>query len=169
MEKKTGLMGTIEVTVKGAFTTHHYLQAEWGDLGELTFPAFSRGATYEALDGRKVTMQKRGWLGSAHEMIDGGVVRGTANQPKLLRQDIAVQFDGQGYSLEPEGILKQGWFLLDAGRNIIMEIQPRGVFKQGAYLNLRSAIEVDLVAFAYYLIHMRKQEEAAAVAATSAS
>lgn len=169
MDKKTGMIGTIEVTVKGAFTTHHYLQAEWGDLGELTFPAFSRGATYEALDGRKVAMQKRGWLGSAHEMVDGGVVRGAANQPKLLHRDIAIQFDGQDYSLEPEGILKQGWLLLDAGRNTIMEIQPRGVFKQGAYLILHSAIEVDLAAFAYYLVHMRKQEESAAVAATSAS
>jgi hypothetical protein len=50
-----------------------------------------------------------------------------------------------------------------------MEIQPRGVFKQGAYLSVRAAIELDLVAFAYYLVHSRKQEDAAVVAATSAS
>jgi hypothetical protein len=50
-----------------------------------------------------------------------------------------------------------------------MEIQPRGVFKQGAYLSLRGAIELDLVAFAYFLVQMRKQEDAAVVAATSAS
>jgi hypothetical protein len=166
---KTGVRGTIEVDVTGFFTTHHYLQAEWGDLGELTFPAFSQAATYEALDGRKVTMQKSHWLGTAYEMIDGGVVRGRADRPGLLRTDIAVEFDGQDYSLEPEGLLKQGWFLLDAERHILMEIQPRGIVKQGAYLSLRGAIELDLVAFAYFLVQMRKQEDAAVVAATSAS
>lgn len=169
MESKTGFVNTIEVNVTGFFTTHHYLQAEWGDMGELTFQAFGQGATYHALDGRRVIMRKRHWLGSAHEMIDGDLVRGEGDRPGLLRRDIAVQFDGQEYSLEPEGLLKQGWFLLDADRNVLMEIQPRGVFKQGAYLDLRSSIELDLVAFAYYLVHMRKQEDAAAVAATSAS
>ena len=169
MNSKNGMIGTIEVDVTGFFTTHHYLQAEWGDLGELTFRAFNQAATYEALDGRKVIMQKSHWLGSAYEMVDGDVVRGRADRPGLLRTDIAVQFDGQDFVLEPEGLLKQGWFLLDAERHILVEIQPRGVFKQGADLSIRAAIELDLVAFAYYLVHMRKQEDAAVVAATSAS
>ena len=99
-------------------------------------------------------------------MVDGGVVRGRADRPGLLRTDIAVQFDGQDHILEPEGLLKQGWFLLDSERHILMEIQPRGVFTQGAYLNVRAAIELDLIAFAYYLVHMRKQEDAAVVAAS---
>ena len=169
MSTRNGMVGTIRVDVTGFFTTHHYLQAEWGELGELTFRAFNQGATYEALDGRKVTMQKSHWLGTAHEMVDGGVVRGRGDRPGLLRTDIALQFDGRDYILEPEGLLKQGWFLLDAGRHILMEIQPRSVFRGGAYLSLRAPIELDLVAFAYYLVHMRKQETAAAVAATSAS
>jgi hypothetical protein len=169
VNSKSEMIGTIEVDVTGFFTTHHYLQAEWGEIGELTFRAFNQGATYEALDGRKVIMQKSHWLGTAHEMVDGGVVRGRADRPGLLRTDIAVQFDGQDYILEPEGMLKQGWFLLDAERHILVEIQSRGVFKQGAYLSLRAAVELDLVAFAYYLVHMRKQEDAAVVAATSAS
>ncbi len=169
MSTKTGMLGTVEVEVTGFFTTHHSLQAQWGDLGEMTFPAFSQSATYEALDGRKVVMQKRHWLGTAYEMVDGDFVRGEADRPGLFRRDIAVRFDGQDYSLEPEGILKQGWFLLDAGRNILLEIQPRGVFKQGAHLVLHSSIELDLVAFAYYLVHMRKQEDAAAASAASAS
>ena len=169
MKTKSGMVGTIEVEVTGLFTTHHYLQAEWGDLGELTFRAFNQGASSEALDVRKVTMQKSHWLGTEHEMVDGGVVRGRGDRPGLLRTDIAVQFDGQDYILEPEGLLKQGWFLLDAERHILMEIQPRGVFTQGAYLSLHAAVELDLVAFAYYMVHMRKQEDAAVVAATSAS
>jgi hypothetical protein len=166
VNSKSEMIGTIEVDVTGFFTTHHYLQAEWGEIGELTFRAFNQGATYEALDGRKVIMQKSHWLGTAHEMVDGGVVRGRADRPGLLRTDIAVQFDGQDYILEPEGLLKQGWFLLDSERHFLMEIQPRGVFTQGAYLSVRAAIELDLIAFAYYLVHMRKQEDAAVVAAS---
>lgn len=167
MRTGTEIVGTIEVNVTGFFTTHHYLQAEWGDLGEMTFPAFSQSASYDALDGRKVTMQKRHWLGTAYEMVEGDIVRGEADRPGLFRRDISVRFDGRDYSLEPEGLLKLGWFLLDAGRNVVLEIQPRGVFKEGAYLILHSSIELDLVAFAYYLVKMRKQEEAAAAATAS--
>ncbi len=166
MKDKTDTLGTIEVEVTGFFTTHHRLQAGWGELAELTFPAFSQCATYQTLDGRQVTMQKRHWLGTAYEIVDGGVVRGSADRPGLFRRDMAVQFDGRDYWLEPEGLLKQGWFLLDAERHVLLEIQPRGVFRQGACINVHSSIELDLVAFAYYLVNMRQQEDAA-VAATS--
>ena len=53
-----------------------------------------------------------------------GVVRGRGDRPGLLRTDIALQFDGQDYILEPEGLLKQGWFLLDAERRLIAGAQP---------------------------------------------
>ena len=164
---KTDILGSIEVDVAGFFTTHHHLEAGWGELAELTFPAFSQSATYQTVDGRRVTMQKTHWLGTAYEIVDGGVVRGSADRPGLFRRDIAVQFDGRDYWLEPEGFLKQGWFLLDAERQVLLEIQPRGVFRQGAYIIVHSSLEVDLMAFAYYLVQMRQQEDAAAVAATS--
>jgi hypothetical protein len=51
----------------------------------------------------------------------------------------------------------------------LLEIQPRGVLKQGAYLTILAEVDADLVAFAYYLVHMRKQEQAASVAAVSAA
>jgi hypothetical protein len=47
----------------------------------------------------------------------------------------------------------------------MLEIQPRGAFKQGAYLTITGAVDADLVAFVYYLVHMRQQEDAAASAA----
>jgi hypothetical protein len=84
-----------------------------------------------------------------------------------LRRDIAIQFDGKEYSLEPEGLLSWGWFLFDAEGNRLLEIQPRGVLKQSAYLAITGAIDPDLIAFAYYLVHMRRQEDAAATAAAT--
>jgi len=158
----------IEVEVSGFFTTHHTFKTETGILAQCTFPAFSQHGVYRSADGRERLMQKTHWLGSAHEFVDGDRVRGSADRPGLFRQDFAIQFDGQAYSLEPEGAFKQGWFLLDAGGNTLLEFQPRGVFKQGAFITLWQPVSTDLLAFAYYLVHTRKQEQAAAVSATSA-
>ncbi len=164
--KNTWVLDQIKVDVSGFFTTHHYFETEVGMFGEFTFPAFSQHGTFRTADGRELLMQKKSWLGSAHECIEGERVRGVADRRGWLSRDMIVQFDGQKYTLVPEGLLKQGWFLLDAGGNTLIEIQPRGFFRQGAYLTVRGAIGADLVAFAYYLVHMRQQEDAAAAAAS---
>lgn len=169
MKQKNWILDEIEVDVSGLFTTHHHLQAGTGIIGKFKFPAFSQGAVYHTADGRELLMQKTHWLGTAHELVDGQTVRGTADRPGLLRSDLLVKLDGQEYTLEPQGIFKQGWYLLDKENNVLMEIQPRGVFRQGAYLTPTGVVEADLVAFAYYLVHMRQQEDAAAVSATTAS
>jgi hypothetical protein len=41
------------------------------------------------------------------------------------------------------------------------------VFKQGAILTITGNVDADLVAFAYYLVHVRQQEEAAGAAAAA--
>jgi len=167
MSRETWLLAEIEVEVTGFFTTHHYFQTEAGTLGELIFLAFSQQGTFQTTDGRKLLMQKTHWLGSAHEVVEGEDVRGTADRRGLLSRDIALQFDGQDYTLQPEGLLRQGWFLVDAAGDTLIEIQPRGILKQGAHLTILEAVDADLVAFAYYLYCVRTQEDAAAVAATS--
>jgi hypothetical protein len=93
-------------------------------------------------------------------------VRGRGDRPGLFRRDLAIWFDGEEYALEPEGLLSRGWYLVDASGSRLLEIQPRGIFTQGAYLTITGAIDADLVAFAYYLVHMRQQEDAAAAAAS---
>jgi hypothetical protein len=157
----------IEVEVSGFFTTHHYFETAAGTFGEFTFPAFSQQGIFQTADGRALVMQKTSWLGSAHEVLDDGVVRGTADRRGLLSRDIIVQFDGLEYTLEHEGLFSQGWFLFDAEGNKLLETQPRGIFKQGAHLIIRGVVGVDLIAFVYYLIHMRQQEDAAVAAAAS--
>lgn len=157
----------IMVDVTGFFTTHHYFQTETETVGELTFPAFSQQGTFRTADGRNLLMQKTSWLGSTHQVIEGEQVRGTAGRSGILSRDIVLQFDGQDYTLQPEGFLKRGWFLVDAAGDTLVEIQPRGILRQGADLILLEAVDADLVAFAYYLYYIRTQEDAAAVAATS--
>jgi hypothetical protein len=169
MKQKTWLLDEIEVDVSGFFTTHHHLRTGAGNVGEFTFPAFSQSAVYRTADGRELLMQKTHWLGGGHELVEGQAVRGTADRPGLFRRDLLVKLDGQEYTLEPQGFFKQGWYLKDREGNILLEIQPRGFFRQGAYLTPTGVVEADLVAFAYYLVHMRQQEDAAAVSATTAS
>ncbi len=167
MTKQIWTLDEIEVDVSGFFTTHHVLRTGAGILGEFTFPAFSQSATYKTSNGRKLLMQKTHWLGFAHELIEGEMVRGSGDRPSLFRRDIALHLDGQQYSLEPEGAFSQGWRLFDASGQQLLEIQPRGILRQGAYLTILGAVDADLVAFAYYLVQMRQQEDAAAVAAAS--
>ena len=164
-----GLSGLeqIEVDVQGFFTTHHRFKTEAGMWAKLTFPAFADEAKLSTNDGRMLRMRKTHWLGSAHELLDGGIVRGMADRRGLFHRELVLQFDGQEYMLVPEGLLSQGWYLTDTQDNTLLAILPRGILRQGAYLTVTGAIPVELVAFAYYLVFRRQQEDAAAVAATS--
>ena len=169
MKKEVWTLDEIDVEVSGLFTTHHHFQTRSGTLGNLKFPAFSQCAIYHTADGRELLMQKTHWLGTAHELVEGELVRGRGDRPGLFRRDIAIWFDGEEYSLEPEGFLSQDWYLVDASGSRLLEIQPHGVFRQGTCLTITGAIDADLVAFAYYLVHMRQQEDAAGAVAASAS
>ena len=159
----------IEVSVTGFFTTHHDFGTPAGRWGRLTLPAFRDEGTLRRENGRELVMRKVHWLGSAHEMLDGDFVRGTADRSEFLSQDLNIEFDGQQFRLAPEGILNDGWYLADAAGTELLQIRPRGILREGAYLTITGPVDEDLVAFAYYLVHTRWQEEAAAVAATTAA
>lgn len=167
MNKESWSLDEVEVDVSGFFTTHHLLRTAVGNLGKLTFPAFSQQATYRTSGGRELLMRKTHWLSTTHELVEGEVVRGNGARPGLFRRDIILKIDGQQYSLAPRGVLGQGWRLFDAAGQQLLEIQPRGIFRQGAYLTITGAVDADLVAFAYYLVQMRQQEEAAGAAAAA--
>jgi hypothetical protein len=167
MNEKRLTVGEIEVAVRGLFTTHHTFHSEAGILAEVKFPAFSQSGEYRASGGRKLLMQKTGWLSTSHELIEGNRVRGTADQPGILRQDFSIRFNGQPYRLDPKGILNRGWVLSDGQGRALLDVEPRGAFKQGAFLTILRAVDADLVAFAYYLVHTRWQEAAAAGAVTA--
>lgn len=159
----------IVVSVSGFLTTHHSFDTATGHWGKLGFPAFSDQGTFYREDGRDLVMRKVHWLGSAREMLVGDSVYSTADRTGLLSQDLKIDFDRNLYRLLPEGILKDGWYLTDAAGMALLEIRQRGILREGAYLTINGPLNRDLVAFAYYLVHTRRQEEAAAVTATTAA
>jgi hypothetical protein len=163
----TWMFGQIEVDHTGLFTTHHVFGGPSGKLGELTMPAFSNSGVYRTPAGQELHMHKTHWLGSAHELLDGERVRGRADRQGFFSRDLDIWFDGQAFTLERHGFFSRDWFLVDVGGRTLLEIRPRGVFRQGAYLSLAGPVEAALVAFAYYLAYQRQQEETAAGAAAA--
>lgn len=168
MTQETWMIDEIQVRVSGFFTTHHHLHTEMGALGKFKFPAFAQNATYRTPDGREMLMQKTHWLGSGHQLVEGGTVRGTADRSSLFDRGLVLQLDGRQYRLEPTGILSRDWRLVDQGGEKLLEIQLLGLLSRDARLVVTGIIvEPDLIAFAYYLYYMRSQEEAAAGAAAA--
>jgi len=151
----------------GFFTTHHEFHTETGLIARLTMPAFRDEGILQTAAGRTLHMYKPHWLSTNRELMEGKMVRGRGVQPGLLSRDIAVTFDGQEFMLERPKLLSRDWQLVDQGGSILMTIQPRGIFRQGAHLEVPRPIELSLVVFCYYLVRAREQEEAAGAAAAS--
>jgi hypothetical protein len=167
MSNPTWVSSQIEVEVSGFFTTHHYFQTEAGPQGELIMPAFEQRGTFRGSDGRELSVRKTSWLGSSHQLLDGELVRGTADRRGLFSRDILIHVNGQDYVLEPKGIFSWGWLLVDAEGTTVVEIEPRGVLRQGAFLTPYTHLALELVVFVYYLVYTRQQEEAAGAAAAT--
>jgi hypothetical protein len=157
----------VEIEITGLFTTHHHFRTASGLWGELTIPAFSEGAIFRRGDGHELVMRKVHWLGTAYELLEGEKLRALADRSRLLSRDFAIDFNGQQYRLEAEGWLGQDWTLCDGWGNCLLEIRPRGILRQRVHLTVNAALAGDLAAFAYYLVHVRRQEEAAGAAAAT--
>jgi hypothetical protein len=163
------LLIEIEVTVSGFFTTHHSFRSDGGHWGKLTFSAFSDEGTFRREDGRELVMRKVRWIGTAHEMLLGGILRGSADRPGLLSRDEVIGFGGQQYRLQPEGILEDSWYLTDGSGTRLLGLRSRGILRQGATLRIVGPLDPDLTVFAYYLVHSRSQEASALAATIAAS
>jgi hypothetical protein len=158
----------IVVDVAGFFTTQHTFRSASRTLAVLTVPAGMAEGSYEGRSGQHVVVRRTGCLSRGYELCDGDIVRGAAEPRGLFKMGYAVQFDGQGLELVPEGVFRQGWLLLDAGGRVLLRLEPLGVFKRGTRLMAPQPIEFPLAVLAYYLYQVQ-QQETAAVATTAAA
>jgi hypothetical protein len=169
MAREVWPTGEIEVGVSGAFTTRHHLRTETGTLGELTLPAFRTGGVFRAGDGRELTVHRTSWWRGWHELREDETLLGTARPRGFWRRQMVVHLGVQEYVLQPAGFWTRSYSLVDAVGRTLLEIRPRGVFRRGAYLAVMAPVDVDLLIFAYYLVHTRWQEDAAAAGAASSA
>ena len=167
MNQESWVADEIEITVSGFFTTHHVLQTSAGNLGELIPPALSKSGVFRFADGRELTVARTSWWRSQHELRENGIVLGTARPQSFWRRAMEIRFQGAMYELVPASFWNRRWLLLDEMGTTLIEVQPRGAFRRGAYLAIVEPVSVDLLIFAYYLVNARWQEQAAAAAAAS--
>jgi hypothetical protein len=159
----------IEATVSGLFTTRHRLRAATGSLGEFTLPALRSDGIFRTREGRELEVRRTSWWRGEYELREGEAVLGTARARGAFRREIVVEFDGREYTLRAAGFWARRWQLLDEGGTCVLEIEPQGVFRRGAYLTIHGPVNADLLVFAYYLVHMRWQEQSAAAGAAAAA
>jgi hypothetical protein len=157
----------IQVTVSGVFNTRHTLEVEAGSLGELTYFPFRSSGVFQAADGRELAMRKTNWWRRWYELREGETVLGNARPRGFFRREIMVQFKDQKYMLKPASFWNRCWYLTNNEGAMLLEVCPRGFFRRGAYLTILDTVDVALLVFTYYLVHMRWQEQSAAVAAAS--
>lgn len=169
MKQEPTWVPEIRISITGLLTTHHCFYTPEGRWGELILPALSNQGCFRCDDGSEFLVRKVHWLGTAHEMLVGRSVLGTADRPGVLSQDIVIDFRGRQYRLQPEGVLKNGWHLSDAGGNRLLEARLCGILQEEAVLTTVLPLDRELIVFVYCLIWMRRQEEAAATAATIAA
>jgi hypothetical protein len=167
MAQEAWLADEIEVIVSGAFTTHHRLETTAGLLGTFTLPAFSSTGLFHFANGRELTLRRVSWWRGQHELHEGETLLGSSYPQGFFRREIVVLFGEREYRLTPVSFWNRTWHLTDEVGTVLLEIQPRGVFRRGAYLTIFGAVDAALLVFAYYLIHNRWQEEAAAGAAAA--
>ena len=158
----------IEVAVSGFFTTHHRLQTAAGALGEFTFPAFRMHARFRAADGRELLARHVSLWRDRHELWDGNTRLATARPPHFWSRAFIIQFGGREYTLRPVGFWEHCWRLADEAGMMLLEMRPRGAFRRGAFLTVHGEIDADLLAFAYYLVHTRWEEQHATAGAAGA-
>jgi hypothetical protein len=166
MAQAEWLANEIEVAVSGFFTTHHRLETAAGSLGEFTFSAFRMHAVFCAADGREMVARQVAWWRSQHELLEGDAVLATARPPSFWSRALSVGFGGQEYALKSD-FWGRRWRLTDEAGTALLEIRPRGVFRRGAYLTVQDAVDADLLAFTYYLVHVRWEERHTAGAAAA--
>ncbi len=169
MAEKTLTTDQVQVTVSGFFTTHHFLETVMEELGELTLPASGKRGVFRSDDGSEFTVERTSWWRGWHELRENEIVLGTARPQSFWRRTLDVGYRGATYELISAGFWSRGWLLVDKVGTVLLDIQPRGVFRRGAYITILEPVNVDLLVFAYYLVNARWQEHAAATGAAAGS
>lgn len=91
----------------------------------------------------------------------------TAHAPRFWSRAFVIQFDGREYTLKPADFWEGRWRLTDEAGMVLLEMRSRGAFRRRVYLTVHGEIDADLLAFAYYLVHTRHEEQHAATAAAA--
>ncbi|MBN1485135.1 MAG: hypothetical protein JXA37_10460 [Chloroflexia bacterium] len=169
MEETTYLLDEIEISIDGFRRPRHFLQTEQGLLGELSVSFTSRQASYAGADGRRLEMSQPSFWRSEFELRRDEELLARAAQRRFFGREMAIEYQGQPYILQPAGFWTRAWQLLDNQETVLLQVEPRGILQRGAHLTVQGELPLDLLIFVYFLVHNRWQNEAAVVGAAAAA
>ncbi len=165
MSPETVAVDQIEVIPSGFLSVQYEFQSPAGVLGVLSVPAFRQDNTFRDADGLEWQMRRRGWWRVRYEMgAEEGLVA-IARPRGFWQTALEVAFRNRAYLLEPISKWSDKWRLSEAAGVPLLEIRRRGALRQGLIVEVLGPVEVELIAFAVYLVLTRWQEHAAAAAA----
>lgn len=169
MAEEEWVTDQIEVTVSGFLTTRHSMQVGTDVLAGFTLHAFRRTGELLLANGRELTVKQTSIWKGTHEMREGGVLLGHAQTRGVFKREVDIEFGDQQYVLIPGSLWKRNWVLVDAQGIELLDLRPRGAFRRGALLTVLAEVEIDLLAFAYYLVHKRWEAESAAASGAASA
>jgi hypothetical protein len=164
MSPETIAVDRIEVIPSGFFTVQYAFQSPAGVLGVLTVPAFREGTIFRDADGLEWKMRRRGFWRVRYEMEPEGGPGAVARPRGFWQSALEIAFRDRLCLLEPIGKWSDKWRLSAEGVPLL-ELRRRGALRQGLIVEVLGPVEVELIAFACYLVLTRWREHAAAAAA----
>ncbi len=154
----------IEVIPSGFLSVQYAFQSPAGVLGVLDVPAFRQDNTFRDADGLEWRMRRRGIWRVRYEMTSGAEAVAVARPRGFWQSALEVAFRDRAYLLEPVSRWSDKWRLSAEGVPLL-ELRRRGAIRQGLIVEVLGPVEVELIAFAVYLILTRWREHAAAATA----
>lgn len=127
----------------------------WRSQGELT------------IQGRSLKLKKRGALRDTFELLDGDTALIEVAQPSAWRSRLRFRYEQRDFE-----IVDKAWYsstlLLKAGESVVGSISSRGLFAEGAKVDLPDSLPLALRVFVGWIAMIHWDDSATAGAAASA-
>jgi hypothetical protein len=159
MENSQYRADVIEVIETGAIKTVHNFNTPAELLGQLHMTGSKSQGQFQGADGTNLEFRKVSFWKSNYELRQGEEIISSAVPQGKLRRAFWIEFNGTQYRLFPGGKGLRSWMLNDASDQVISMIKPRGAFKRGALIAVKSEISLPLLVFIYCLVKKRWQEQ----------
>jgi hypothetical protein len=143
----------VRVEVSGLLPRRHRLLAGQTLLGEMAF-GLGSSVSFITAEGREMRMARASLWPAGYRMWEGGQERASA-RADLLGWRVSVTFDGRTFLFRPIHLWQTVWELWDAGDQLVLTVRRTGWGR--AEIVVHGPVDVDLLAFVYYLFIIRRR------------
>ena len=149
----------IVVIETGLLTTQHVFQFGGGILGVLNLKPGKSAGNFQGEDKQEYHFTKPNIWKPQYEWKEHKTLLGSASSKSVLSRVFLINFRDINYGLFPGGSKFRSWTLKDSSSRVLCEFIPRGAFKRGAIIRIKSEFPFGLLVFCYCLVVKRWQEQ----------